>query len=103
LLVALRKEADEVAGLYPGSRLEDIFNGRMLCYFDNAAVPSYSIFGTPVIIQRLATTRRAADDTVMSGEPLVRPALDPFQMDSFVERQISRVSVDGLPPTDVCA
>jgi hypothetical protein len=102
LLVALREEADEIAGLCPGSRLEDIFNGQMLCHFDNAANPSpYSFSRIPVIIRKLATTRHAADASVTSEESLVRPALDAIQMDSFIDRQICDVSIGDFSSTDV--
>ncbi|KAH0545459.1 hypothetical protein FGG08_000460 [Glutinoglossum americanum] len=99
LLVALREEADAITGLYP-RRLEDIFNGRMRCHFDNAASPGpYSPSSTPVIIKRLATTR-AANATVTSEDPFVRPALDASQMDGFVDSQIYDIPVNSSSLAD---
>jgi hypothetical protein len=101
LCVALRDETDKITGLYLGNCLEDSFN-RIICSIDNTARPNLcSLSQKTIAIKELATTRRAKQATLFSGDLLVCPALDGDEIDHFVDMQICKIPNKRLLSTEV--
>ncbi len=99
LLVALRKEVDQISHLRGGDSLESLFSSNLVCYMDDKACFSpYSTTSTVVGINRLATTATAA---AASGASTVAPALDGIALDGFISRRGPSFTVQGLTRVDV--
>ena len=105
LLACLRDEVGHLSNLHPGTSLEDIFDGSMICHMDHS-IPSdtnagISISGVPIVIKYLATTQKAYSRAKASSLEYPPPSLDEFQMDIFVDIQSPLPELKGLNSTEV--
>ena len=106
LLSGLRLDIDHISFQGKDSSqnsLEKCFNdtGHILCHLDQGiAYNPYSMTSVTLCINRLATTTRAR---MISGEPLVLPALSEEQLNLFTDAQAPRAQILALPGGDVGA
>lgn len=83
------------------SSLEQCFKntGHIICHLDEGKVYTpYSTTSVAVCINRLATTTRAR---MISGEPLVPPALSEEQLNIFTDAQAPKAQIRAMSIRDV--
>ncbi len=105
MLSELRDEAQNILDLNPGIALDEFFHhGPTICHMassDNID-PTLEKESVRVVINTLATTRKAATIAAKSHMKFPQPGLDGPQMDSFINISNRMSRLGSLTSTEVC-